>query len=98
MLHKPSSDVNEDYASKKKSRLGILFFFIYFFLYGGFVIIGVVNYELLAVETLWGLNLATLYGISLIVFAVLLGVLYNYYCSRYEDQSEREIAERGEKV
>ncbi|MFB5946797.1 DUF485 domain-containing protein [Albibacterium profundi] len=98
MLHKPSTSVNEDYASKKKSRLGILFFFIYFFLYGGFVIIGVVNYELLAVETLWGLNLATLYGIALIVFAVLLGGLYNFFCSRYEDEAEKELAERSEQA
>ena len=53
--------------------------------------IGVINYELLAIETYGGLNLATLYGIGLIVFAVLLGILYNYFCSRYEDKMEKEM-------
>ena len=94
MLHKNDTPVKEDYASKKKARLGIIFFFIYLFFYGGFVTIGVVNYELLATDTIGGLNLATLYGISLIVFAVLLGILYNFYCSRYEDNAEREMEEK----
>jgi|SRR5690606_35898980 len=91
MFHENETPVKEDYASKKKARLGIIFFFIYLFLYGGFVTIGVVNYELLAIDTLGGLNLATFYGIGLIVFAVLLGILYNFYCSRYEDNMEREM-------
>jgi len=98
MLHKNDTPVKEDYASKKKARLGIIFFFIYLFFYGGFVIIGVVNYELLAINTIGGLNLATFYGIGLIVFAVLLGILYNFYCSKYEDDMEREMEEREAKL
>jgi len=94
MLHRPATITKEDYASKKKARLGILFFFIYLFFYGGFVTIGVVNYELLAIDTIGGLNLATLYGIGLIVFAVLLGLLYNFYCSRYEDRMEKEMEKK----
>ena len=76
----------EDLASEKKAKLGIQFFFIYLFLYAGFVAIGVLNYELLAYEVFRGLNLAIFYGVGLIVFAVLLGVLYNFLCSRYEDE------------
>lgn len=75
-----------DNASGKKARLGIIFFFIYFFFYAGFVAIGVLNYELLAVEVFKGINLAIFYGMGLIIFAVLLGVLYNFLCSRYEDK------------
>ena len=75
-----------DLASEKKAKLGIQFFFIYLFLYAGFVAIGVLNYELLAYEVFRGLNLAIFYGTGLILFAVLLGILYNYLCSRYEDQ------------
>ncbi len=76
----------EDLASEKKAKLGIQFFFIYLFLYAGFVAIGVLNYELLAYEVFRGLNLAIFYGFGLIVFAVLLGILYNFLCSRYEDE------------
>jgi uncharacterized membrane protein (DUF485 family) len=79
-----------DFASEKKSRLGLVFFFIYFFFYAGFVAIGVLNYELLAIEVVWGINLAIFYGIGLIVFAVLLGIVYNFLCSRYEDEMDKK--------
>ena len=75
-----------DHASEKKAKLGIWFFFLYLFFYAGFVAIGVLNYELLAVEVFRGINLAVFYGIGLIVFAVLLGLLYNFLCTRYEDK------------
>lgn len=78
-----------DNASGKKAALGIKFFFIYLFFYVGFVALGVFNYELLAVGVFKGINLALFYGIGLIVFAVLLGVLYNYLCTRYEDQMNK---------
>ena len=75
-----------DNASEKKAKLGIKFFFLYLFFYAGFVAIGVLNYELLAAEVFRGINLAVFYGIGLIVFAVLLGLLYNFLCTRYEDK------------
>ena len=84
----------EDLASEKKAKLGIRFFFIYLFLYAGFVAIGVLNYELLAYEVFRGLNLAIFYGFGLIVFAVLLGILYNYLCSRYEDEMNGAAAHK----
>ncbi|HEY0055215.1 MAG TPA: DUF485 domain-containing protein [Pedobacter sp.] len=85
MLHEPAVQVGIENASKKKASLGVWFFFIYLFFYAGFVIIGVWNYELLATEIFMGLNLALVYGMGLIIFAVLLGILYNYFCSKYED-------------
>lgn len=79
-----------DHASERKAKLGIVFFFIYFFFYAGFVAIGVLNYELLALEVIGGINLAIFYGIGLILFAVLLGILYNFLCSRYEDEMNKK--------
>ena len=75
-----------DNAAEKKAKLGIKFFFLYFLFYAGFVAIGVLNYELLAAEVFKGINLAVFYGVGLIVFAVLLGILYNFLCTRYEDK------------
>ena len=89
MHHNAAAIPEKDNALKKKARLGVLFFFIYLFFYGGFVAIGVLNYELLSSKVMGGINLALFYGIGLIVFAVLLGILYNYYCSRYEDELNR---------
>ncbi|MDF3079385.1 MAG: hypothetical protein K0S09_3274 [Sphingobacteriaceae bacterium] len=86
MLHKPAIESGIDNAAKRKARLGVWFFFIYLFFYGGFVAIGVLNYELLATQVTLGVNLAVFYGMGLILFAVLLGILYNFLCSRYEDE------------
>lgn len=81
--------------SKKKSRLGIRLFFIYLVLYAGFVAIGVFQYELLAISVVGGLNLALAYGIGLIAFAVILGIVYNHYCSKYEDEQAVEESKGG---
>ena len=90
MNHGPAVELGVDHASAKKARLGVMFFFIYFIFYAGFVIIGVINYELLGEEFALGLSLALFYGVGLIVFAVLLGMLYNYLCTRYEDDLNKE--------
>lgn len=90
MHHGPAVEMGVDNASKKKAKLGVRFFFLYLFFYAGFVAIGVLNYELLSKEVLAGLNLALFYGIGLILFAVILGILYNNYCSRYEDELNKE--------
>jgi uncharacterized membrane protein (DUF485 family) len=89
MHHGPAVELGEDLASKKKARLGVWFFFLYFIFYAGFVAIGVFNYELLSIKVL-GQNLAIVYGIGLIVFAVVLGVIYNAICTRYENQLNKK--------
>ncbi|MCO5240048.1 MAG: DUF485 domain-containing protein [Chitinophagaceae bacterium] len=78
------SEHDTTHVSEKKAKLGIKFFFFYLTVYAGFVAIGVLNYELLAIEVFKGINLAVIYGFGLIVLAVLLGVLYNALCNRYE--------------
>ena len=81
-----------DHASSKKARLGLWFFFLSFIFYAGFVVIGVVNYDLLRTEGIAGLNLAVIYGMGLILFAIFLGIIYNFLCSRYEDKmNEKEV-------
>lgn len=92
MNHGPAVELGVDNASAKKAKLGVWFFFIYFIFYAGFVAIGVINYELLSQEFAFGLTLALFYGVSLIVFAVLLGILYNFLCTRYEDDLNEEEA------
>lgn len=93
MHHKPAVEMGVDNASAKKAKLGVWFFFIYLFFYGGFVAIGVLNYEMLSIKVVAGLNLAVFYGMGLIVFAVLLGILYNFFCSRYEDDMNTDVKE-----
>lgn len=84
------SEQEEKHVSEKKAKLGIKFFFFYLIVYAGFVVIGVLNYELLAIEVVRGINLAVIYGMGLIVLAVLLGVFYNYICNRYEAATNKK--------
>lgn len=95
-MHVNNTSEEKEILTKKKSRLGIRLFFIYLVFYAGFVAIGVFQYELLAVSVFLGLNLALAYGIGLIVFAVVLGIVYNHYCSKYEDEQSAEDSKGGE--
>lgn len=81
---------DSDEVSRMKSRLGVRFFFVYSLFYAGFILIGVFNYELLSKELISGINLAIIYGFWLIVLAVVMGILYNFYCTRYEDRAYSE--------
>lgn len=89
-MHVNNTSTEKESLTKRKSVLGIRLFFIYLICYAGFVAIGVFQYELLAIQVLGGLNLALAYGIGLIIFAVVLGVVYNYYCTKYEDEADAE--------
>lgn len=96
-MHVNNTSEEKESLTKRKSVLGIRLFFVYLICYTGFVVIGVFHYELLSVTVFGGLNLALAYGIGLIVFAVILGVVYNYYCTKYEDESAQseEVKEEG---
>jgi uncharacterized membrane protein (DUF485 family) len=90
MNHGPAVELGVDLASKKKAKLGVWLFFLYFAFYAGFVAIGVTNYELLGKKVLGEQNLAIVYGIGLIILAVVMGLIYNWLCSRYEDEMNEE--------
>lgn len=87
-MHVNNTSEEKEIVTQQKSKLGVRLFFFYLICYAGFVIIGVFQYELLATTVFLGLNLAVTYGMGLILFAVILGVIYNYYCTRYEDHAE----------
>jgi uncharacterized membrane protein (DUF485 family) len=89
-MHVNHSSEEKESLIQKKSALGIRLFFIYLISYVGFVLICVFQYELLSTPVFGGLNLALAYGIGLIVFAIILGIVYNYYCTRYEDEADFE--------
>jgi len=93
MLHEPASDTGPDPASRYKSRLGVVMFIIYCVVYAGFVLVNVLSEgQAMQAIVLAGLNLAVVYGMGLIVFALVLALIYNHLCAR----KERELgAPRG---
>ncbi len=91
MKHEPAVKLGVDRAIKKKTRLGVILFIVYSLVYAGFVAIGVANYELMGEIVLGNQNLAVVYGFGLIVFAIILGIIYNAICTRYENKMNKEV-------
>lgn len=86
MLHEPASENQEDKAASRKAKLGVKLFFVYTFIYAGFVVIGLAKPEWMGMEFLAGQNLAIIYGFALIILAIIMGFVYNYFCSKLEDE------------
>lgn len=87
MHHGPATDSGPDPASGYKTRLGVVMFIIYTLVYVGFVLTNVLT-EGKAMQTIvfMGLNLAVVYGIGLIVFALVLALIYNAMCTKKESE------------
>lgn len=84
--HGPAVKLGKDNASPAKAKLGVILFFVYALIYSVFVIINVNMPQLMAKEMFFGLNLAVAYGFGLIVIAIVMGVIYNFVCTRYEQR------------
>jgi hypothetical protein len=83
MLHKPAAPVGKDLAASYKMRLGIWMFWPYALFYGGFVAINLIDPLLMEVSIL-GMNLATVFGFTLIITALIEALIYDALCRRQE--------------
>lgn len=88
-MHGPASKLETDYAAAGKSKLGVKLFIIYLLIYAGFVIIGLVNPELMGAHVLGKQNLAIVYGFGLIILAIVMGFIYNAACTKMEDKMKK---------
>ena len=93
MLHEPAAKAEKDNASEWKAKLGIKLFWLYCIIYMGFVGIAVFAPETMKTEVFAGTNLAIIYGIVLIVFAIILGLVYNHVCTKKEDELNQTAGE-----
>jgi len=90
MLHEPASTAEKDNASAWKAKLGIKLFWVYCLVYGGFVGTAVFAPDKMSIPVFAGTNLAITYGLFLIILAILMGVVYNHYCIKKEDEMDRD--------
>ena len=93
MLHEPAAKAEKDAASEWKAKLGIKLFWLYCVIYMGFVGIAVFSPETMKTKVLAGTNLAIIYGMALIVFAIILGLVYNHVCTKKEDEMNAKEGE-----
>ncbi|MFN2371391.1 MAG: DUF485 domain-containing protein [Candidatus Krumholzibacteriia bacterium] len=85
MLHEPAQNSGPDPAVGYKTRLGVVMFLIYCVVYAGFVLANVVaGGRVMQVIVFAGLNLAVVYGMGLIVLALVQALIYNHLCTRRE--------------
>lgn len=89
MLHKIAAAIGKDNAAAKKSKLGVTFFIIYTIIYSGFVLIGLTAPELMGLEIISGQNIAIIYGFGLIALAIVMGFIYNYFCTKMENKMNK---------
>ena len=86
MLHEPAVSSDVDPAIGYKMRVGVRMFLFYALVYGGFVIINVVNPVAMENTVFLGLNLAVVYGMGLIALAFVLALVYTRICARKEQE------------
>jgi len=58
------------------ARLGLIFFAIYAAVYAGFIGVCTFDYEAMGKPVFEGLNLAIVYGMALILLAIVMAVIY----------------------
>jgi uncharacterized membrane protein (DUF485 family) len=90
MLHEPSGVFETDNAAPKKAKLGVILFIVYTLIYSGFVIIGLTKPELMGLELIGEQNIAIIYGFGLIGLAIVMGFIYNYFCTRMENKMNKK--------
>lgn len=84
-MHGPAAKLEADKSAAKKAKLGVILFLVYTLVYAGFVIIGLTDPELLGKPIIGNQNLAIVYGFGLIILAIVMGFVYNFFCTRMED-------------
>lgn len=90
MLHEPAVELGKDLSIEKKKKLGVILFLIYLVIYAGFVFVGVMYPSKMGMELIGGQNLAIIYGMGLIVLAIVMGLIYNYFCTKFENKMNKE--------
>ena len=85
MDHEPVVEYHEcEELLKYKQKTGLRLFFLYSIIYAVFVLLNTVFPSMMESVIFFGLNLAIVYGIGLIVVAILLGLVYNLQCTKME--------------
>lgn len=94
-MHGPAAKIEADKAAAKKAKLGVILFLCYTVVYAGFVIIGLSDPELMGKSVIGNQNLAIVYGFGLIILAIIMGFIYNFFCSRMEDRMNQKLEEKS---
>ena len=83
MGHGPATKWDKDKSIPYKIKLGLWMFLAYLIFYVGFIVINLANPKIMGTD-IGSLNLAIVYGFSLIILALILALIYNHLANRLE--------------
>ena len=69
-------------ATARQTRYGLMLFLVYVILYGLFVYLSAFRPDVMSSRPFGGVNLAVLYGLGLIIAAIVLALIYMVICRR----------------
>lgn len=82
----PDIPIGQDPSIRHNARIGLVLFFLYFAFYAGFVYL--VAFQPDAMKQTWqGVNYAIVYGMALIIAAIVLAIVYVMLCKTPSDAS-----------
>ena len=79
-------------TSARNSRYGLVLFALYFVIYAAFVLLNAFCPAVMEATPVGGVNVAVLYGLSLILAAFLLALVYGWLCRAPATESREEGA------
>ena len=73
-------EVEDPVLAARNARYGMVLFLVYLAIYAGFVGLNAVRPDMMELTPAFGLNLAIIYGLALIVIAMALALVYCWLC------------------
>jgi uncharacterized membrane protein (DUF485 family) len=77
-----NAPIDSPELQRRTSRIALALFWVYLAAYAGFMGLATFAPQWMERPAVWGVNLAILYGLGLIVGAVVLALLYMLLCHR----------------
>lgn len=85
MGHGPAVKLGKDNAANYKTKLGVKMFIAYTLVYATFVILNATNPKVME-SIVMGQTAAVIWGFGLIALALVMAVIYNFLCTKAEEQ------------
>ena len=96
--HAPAADEPVDEpAARRRARLGLALFAVYFVLYVGFMLLNVFDPAFMEITPFAGVNLAILYGFGLIGAALVLALFYAWLCRPISERPQDQQGGAGQR-
>lgn len=71
---------------RRKTKLGVFLTLVYALIYSGFIGINVFYPDTMGLRMMRGMNLASVYGIALILLAAVMAFIYNFFCKSTKNE------------